>query len=267
MALKASTGLRNYMLGNKDMRTALKDAVLHIYSGAAPATADDAATGTLLCTLTGAGATAKAKQKFTITPTVDSDDNSVWTVVLNGISFAFTDDGSATAKEVVEGLKAVIDAGNSGTVTNPAGVITIPSVYGLFTVTEDDTNLVIEAATAGVSFTCTATCTGSATGTVAVVETVANAYGLEFEAYSDIASGIIEKKSSQTWIGVCAASGTAGYYRLQLDTTVDTGGTSTSLPRLQGTISTANADMNMTSITKVAGATETVQSAQWTFPA
>lgn len=57
MALKASTGLRNKLLtslafkeifGNGD---ATHKAEIRIYSGAAPATADAAATGTLLCSV------------------------------------------------------------------------------------------------------------------------------------------------------------------------------------------------------------------------
>ena len=49
MALKLSTGLRNFLLGEGNIRKAFEDGVLNIYSGTAPANAHDAATGTLLC--------------------------------------------------------------------------------------------------------------------------------------------------------------------------------------------------------------------------
>ena len=266
MALKASTGLRNLMLGQNDMRTALKDAVLNIYSGSAPATADAAATGTLLCTITGDSATAKVKQLYTITPIIGDASGDVWSVTLNGITAKFTDDASATVAEVCTGLSNALKVLNGTAITTPASDLSIPATEGLFTITDNTTNILVEAATAGVSFTCTATVTGATTASLTAVETTPNAFGLKFETYAGIASGIIEKDSGQVWSGVCVATGTAGYYRLQGDSTVDTGGLSTTLPRLQGTISTANADMNMTSINKVVGATETVQSASWTLP-
>lgn len=52
--LKVSTGMRNSLLDTATLRTALNLGSIKIYSGAAPATADDIATGTLLCTITNA---------------------------------------------------------------------------------------------------------------------------------------------------------------------------------------------------------------------
>ena len=49
---KISTGLRNAMLDTSTLRAALSGGSIKIYSGAVPATADDAVTGTLLCTIT-----------------------------------------------------------------------------------------------------------------------------------------------------------------------------------------------------------------------
>ena len=48
MALKYSTGLRNFLVGEGSLRKAFEDGVLNIYSGAAPANADEAPTGVLL---------------------------------------------------------------------------------------------------------------------------------------------------------------------------------------------------------------------------
>ena len=50
--LKTSTGLRTAMLDTASARTALNLGKINIYSGAVPATADAAVTGTLLCTIT-----------------------------------------------------------------------------------------------------------------------------------------------------------------------------------------------------------------------
>lgn len=55
MAVRFSTGLRNALLGSADFQTAFLNGVLRIYSGAQPATADAAVTGTLLIEITNGG--------------------------------------------------------------------------------------------------------------------------------------------------------------------------------------------------------------------
>ena len=52
MALKYSTGLRNFLVGEGFLRKAFEDGVLNIYSGAAPENADEAPTGVLLARIT-----------------------------------------------------------------------------------------------------------------------------------------------------------------------------------------------------------------------
>lgn len=52
MAVRLSTGSRNAMLDSTGLRAALANCVLRIYSGAQPATADAAVTGTLLNEIT-----------------------------------------------------------------------------------------------------------------------------------------------------------------------------------------------------------------------
>ena len=58
MTFKVSTGLRNHMLATGSAQAALAGGKINIYSGPEPATADAAATGTLLCVIDkdGAGA-------------------------------------------------------------------------------------------------------------------------------------------------------------------------------------------------------------------
>ena len=51
MALRLSTGLRQALLGTADFRTEFTGCFINIYTGAQPASADDAATGTLLAKL------------------------------------------------------------------------------------------------------------------------------------------------------------------------------------------------------------------------
>ena len=65
MALKYSTGLRNFLTGEGSLRKAFEDAVLNIYSGAAPANADDAPTGVLLARITKASGALAAGARST----------------------------------------------------------------------------------------------------------------------------------------------------------------------------------------------------------
>ena len=52
MGLKASTGLRNAVLGSNSLRTVMAGGRINIYAGTEPATADDAVGGaTLLCVI------------------------------------------------------------------------------------------------------------------------------------------------------------------------------------------------------------------------
>jgi hypothetical protein len=55
MTIKLSTGLRNAMAGTQGFAGALASGVIDVYSGAQPASADAAAAGTLLGTVTVAG--------------------------------------------------------------------------------------------------------------------------------------------------------------------------------------------------------------------
>lgn len=136
MAIKSSTGLRNALLSGGNLATVMAGGLIKIYSGAAPATADAATTGTLLC---------------------------------------------------------VVSDGSSGD---------------------------------GINFS------------------------------SPAAGGVLPKSATELWSGVNTAAGVAGYYRHVA--AADTGGVSDTEPRLQGVVGVAGADMNMTSVNMVQGATQTV---------
>ena len=70
------------------------------------------------------------------------------------------------------------------------------------------------------------------------------------------AGGAISKTSGEVWSGVVVAGGTPSFYRFVAPG--DTGGASTTEVRLQGTVATAGADLNMTNNPLVVSATETV---------
>ncbi len=78
--------------------------------------------------------------------------------------------------------------------------------------------------------------------------------GVTFETTAS--GGVILKKSSETWSGVNAASGTATHYRLVA--AGDTGASSTTEARIQGTVGTGGADMNLGSTSLTSAATFTI---------
>ena len=55
MAIRFSEGLRDKMLGSADLKTAMADGVIRIYSGVQPTSANDAISGTLLLEITESG--------------------------------------------------------------------------------------------------------------------------------------------------------------------------------------------------------------------
>ena len=86
MAQKFSTGLRDFLLGEGSFRKAFEDSQVKIYSGAAPATADAATTGTLLCTVTKSSGTVSASERSTEKihhVTIPDSHASGATVILN----------------------------------------------------------------------------------------------------------------------------------------------------------------------------------------
>jgi len=87
--------------------------------------------------------------------------------------------------------------------------------------------------------------------------------GLEFE--DDPLSGEIEKKSTEIWSGVCSTAGQAGWFMFCGNAT-DARGASTTLPRMTGSIGTANADARMGSTTLTAAKTYTLDDFLLTLP-
>jgi len=91
----------------------------------------------------------------------------------------------------------------------------------------------------------------------------ASTNGLVFDAP---AAGVISKAAADTWKFVGIAAGTAGWFRLMGNAT-DALGTSTTLPRLDGSIGTSGADLNLSNIAIVVGAPTTIDTFSYTIPA
>jgi hypothetical protein len=121
-----------------------------------------------------------------------------------------------------------------------------------------------------------ATADAAATGTLLMVVTVSSGAfvhgsptnGLDFDAS---AVGVLTKASAEVWSGVgLAAAGTegttAGWFR-HCGNPTDSLGVSTTLPRVDGRISTSGGDMTLSNINIVQGATTTVDSYAFNWPA
>jgi hypothetical protein len=77
-------------------------------------------------------------------------------------------------------------------------------------------------------------------------------------------SGVLSK-AADIWSGIAGATGTASYFRLVVNT--DTGVLSTTEIRLQGTVGTSGADINMSTVSIISGATQTIDTWDLTMPA
>lgn len=86
--------------------------------------------------------------------------------------------------------------------------------------------------------------------------------GLTFAASAS--NGAITKNLSETWSKQAVATGTAAFFRFVAPG--DTGGSSTTEARLQGSVGTSGADLNLTTVSLVSSTLYTVDSFSVTLP-
>ncbi|KJR41487.1 Carbohydrate-binding, CenC-like domain protein [Candidatus Magnetoovum chiemensis] len=86
--------------------------------------------------------------------------------------------------------------------------------------------------------------------------------GLTFD---DSADGTMNKKTGETWSGTAVASSTAGWFRLV--TSSDSGNSSIVEERIDGSVATSGAQLNMSSTSITEGAVQTISTFQITVPA
>lgn len=87
--------------------------------------------------------------------------------------------------------------------------------------------------------------------------------GINFDAP---VAGVLSKAAAEAWQMVGIAAGTAGWFRLMGNAT-DSLGASTTLPRLDGSIATSGADLNLSNVTIAVGTPVTIDVFQYTLPA
>jgi hypothetical protein len=255
MTLRLSAGLRNFVNQNGSIRDALSGGEIQIYSGAQPATADTAPTGTLLATITASSAARTSEVLAVGTVTLNSGAaGAITALTVNSVSIIDTAVPFNTSLAQTAGdLAAMINNSTSSpeyTASASGAVVSIQARRG----SGAAPNGFVVASTAT---TLTKTDAPMAGGVSAV-------NGLQF---GTSAGGVLAKRASQTWSGVAVASGAAGWFRF-VGAVADPGTLDTieSTVRMDGSVSTSGAQLNMSSTTIASGATQTIASFPITLP-
>ena len=256
MALRLSTGLRNYLNEFGSVKQALNNGKIYIYSGAQPTLADDAATGTLLAIISkSSGAITEEVQSVGSVALTGGASGSVNTITVNSISIlpAAVPFNTSLGQTAIDIAAAIND--------NPQNLLFVASV---------STNTVNITAKLGLGALANGWVVASTATTITKTDSnmaggVTAVNGLTF---GDAASGTLVKNPLETWTGLGLAAGTAGWFRYEgalADTEAsDTAG---AYNRLDGNISTSGANLNMSSTTVAVGATQTISTFSLTVPA
>lgn len=252
MTLRLSTKLCNNLAGTTGFAATFANGVIDVYTGTQPASADAAATGTLLGTITQASGAWTPETLASQTITVAGSSGSINTVTVGTFNIIplgavpFVTDAATTAAA----LASAINRNGLYTATVSGSVVAVKAPTGSGAAHNG-------LALATTVTTLTATSGGNMSGGVAAVN------GLTFNE----SSGKSVTKSG-TWSFVGIAAGTAGWWRMRASPT-DAGGADTGFiyPRLDGSCGVGSGDMSLGTITIEIGAPSTVDRFTWVQPA
>lgn len=257
MTARLSTCLATKLMDTGSFKDIFANCVIDVYSGTQPATADAAATGTLLVSITKASGAVTAETKAVGSLTIAGAAGSVDTVTVNAIdilggSVAFTSTINATATAVATQInnnpKNLLYVAST---TGSSGVITITAVNGLGT-------LVNTHAVSGTYTTITGGTYVAMTGGVDAVNCL---------QFGSAAAGVLSKATAETWSGTAVATATAGWFRMRSSIEPGTAlDSATIYPRYDGAVSTSGSQMNLGSLAITSGAPFLLSSASFTLP-
>lgn len=265
MTIRYSSALRNFLNEGGCIKQALANGELRLYSGTQPASADTAPSGTLLATITVASGARTKEVRATGSFTISGTSGSIDTVTVNSIDIlggavANTGTAAGTATAVAAAINNnpknfMFVASSDGS----TGVVTLTAKPGLGTLCNGW----------AVSGTATTSSLGSLVNIGSGVAGVNAANGLRF---GDSSAGALVKDSSQVWSGVGlagAGAGTAaGWFRFVGSVNdPDTTDSAETYIRLDGSVASSGADLNMSNTTVVQSATQTVNTFTLTMPA
>lgn len=247
-----SDGFSLALANNVDEYTNISNGVLDYFSGAAPATANLAATGVLLATLTknGSAWTAETRAQWKIT--LGGASGSVNTIKLGGVEVLgtavnFTTDLNTTAALVATTINNHTSPNYFATSIAAVVYIYAPIGSGV------GRNSIVCATTVT---TMTATVAGDGTpsgsgGTAGIA--VANGLNWQYPAIIQTGVGALFTKETAIWqMTSPTQTGTVGYARLRLDGADDQSANST-YRRIQLTVGTSGADLNSSNLAVTAG--------------
>lgn len=254
MTFRYSTGVRNAIAGPLGFAGALMKGSINVYTGAQPASADAAISGTLLGIITDASLalTQETQANGTITLAGASGSISAVTVgtfdIIPGFDVLFNTSLTQTASDLADTINRV----GIYTASSAGAVVTIKPRPGAGA---DHNGYVVSATLT----TMTATYTNMASGVSAV-------NGLFL---SSNVAGYVEKPLGRVWSFFGIANGTAGWFRF-IGSVNDSGAAVAAAPyyfRLDGSIATSGGDMGLSNISVIVGQPNTVDRFKMTQPA
>ena len=256
MTERLSTGLRNFLLGEGSMRKAFEDCVMNIYSGSAPAEADDVVTGVLLAqiSVSGGAVTTTTRStpndwKIVLEAEHDQGDTCIVHIVYNGdagTDYTFTLGAAHDALDLRLGVCRMLND--------------IPYLQAVETEDATPTVLYVSCRIPGDVVVITDG-TGDITITPTESEEEARSTALWFAAPS---AGAMSK-STDVWSDTVIVSGVAGYFRIVQS--CDDGTDSSTAVRLQGSVSTSGAELNLSNTSLVALTVLTIDTYSISLPA
>ena len=256
MTVRLSTGARNAMAGRGGFAAMFNKGYINVYTGAQPANADAAATGsTLLGTFSASSGALTKETRATGSITITGGATSVLTATVGGLNIIpdgavpYNTSVNQTASDLCDAINrnGIMEATVSG------AVVTLKGRPG--------TGVTTAAVSSTGSVTASYVAMGSGVAGVAPV----NGLILGVEA-----SGVIAKPSSQVWSCAGVAAGTAGWARFYSSDGGDTGlllAAAPWYPRLDGTCGVGSGDFQLSTLTFAVGLPVTLDTFSWTQPA
>jgi len=235
--MRLSTAMVNAMLGKLGIKSAVDNGIISIYSGTIPSTPDAIPNGTKLVDITLASGARTQETNATGTVTVTGGSGSVTAITVNSIdilggTIAYNTSTTQSAADIVTQINRN-PKNRLYSATSSGAVITLTAFSGQGTLPNGLT----------VSSTGTLTCTyANMSGGVNP------ANGLQWSAPAAL---VLSKPTADTWSGVGVNTGTAGWFRICAPNDAGTAADPT-MCRIDGTISTSGADMNLPSLSVVA---------------
>lgn len=248
MTIRFSTGTRNALAGHCGFASLFQGGSIAIYSGAQPASADSAATGTLLGTISTSSGALTAEVLATGSITITGGSTSVATATVGGVDIIFAAvPWNASTTQTAADLSEAINLCGIYTATVSGAVVTLRPRNGVGAKNNGDV----------------VTTTGSVTATYANMSGGTDQVnGIKFTAP---VAGVVNKSGVWSFNGV--AAGTAGWFRMHGAVADVDAAAPPHFPRVDGSVATSGADLNLSNIVIAIGAPSTCDSFVYTQPA